>query len=160
MTAACSLPSHGQSCPGFDAGLDQAGLAEVVVQSVSACDPVLQPLLYSNILLTGEASYPVASLLRRRVHAARPICPVGRGRSGGIGLREDARAGKESKSAALFAVQGAWHACLASRSDWRPSCGPLCRPTWSSRSMYQPTRSPMHGRQDQGGTVPRLCRAG
>ena len=55
MTAACSLPSHGQSCPGFDAGLDQAGLAEVVAQSVSACDPVLQPLLYSNILLTGPS---------------------------------------------------------------------------------------------------------
>ena len=44
-----------------------------------------------------------------------------------MALGEDARAGKESKSAAFLAVQGTWHACLASRSDRRPSCGPLCR---------------------------------
>lgn len=36
-----------------DVGLPQAGLPEALVQAVSACHCAVQPLLYSNILLTG-----------------------------------------------------------------------------------------------------------
>ena len=36
-----------------DIGLQQAGVAEVVVQAVSAAHSALQPLLYSNVVLTG-----------------------------------------------------------------------------------------------------------
>merc|ERR1712192_167979 len=36
-----------------DIGIQQMGLAEAVVESVSACDPAAQPWLYRNILLTG-----------------------------------------------------------------------------------------------------------
>lgn len=36
-----------------DIGLEQAGVAELVLQSVHACDPHVHPDLFSNILLTG-----------------------------------------------------------------------------------------------------------
>lgn len=36
-----------------DIGLDQAGLAETIVEAVSSAHPCVQPLLYSNIILTG-----------------------------------------------------------------------------------------------------------
>jgi len=36
-----------------DIGLQQAGVAEAVVQAVTAAHPALQPLLYTNIVLTG-----------------------------------------------------------------------------------------------------------
>jgi len=36
-----------------DIGIQQMGLAEAIVESVSACDPAAQPWLYRNILLTG-----------------------------------------------------------------------------------------------------------
>lgn len=38
----------------MDIGLQQAGVAEAVVQAVSAAHPALQPLLYTNVVLTGE----------------------------------------------------------------------------------------------------------
>lgn len=38
-----------------DIGLQQAGVAEVVQQAVAALHPALQPLMYSNVLLTGGA---------------------------------------------------------------------------------------------------------
>ena len=34
----------------------QAGIPEVIVQSVSRCDPALQGLLYANILITGGSA--------------------------------------------------------------------------------------------------------
>ena len=37
----------------MDIGLQQAGVAEAVVQAVSAAHPALQPLLYTNVVLTG-----------------------------------------------------------------------------------------------------------
>lgn len=36
-----------------DIGLDQAGIPEAIVQSVNACDPSIQGLLYANIVLVG-----------------------------------------------------------------------------------------------------------
>lgn len=36
-----------------DIGLQQAGVAELIVQAVSACEPAVQPDLYGNVLLTG-----------------------------------------------------------------------------------------------------------
>lgn len=36
-----------------DIGLEQAGVAETVVQAVQAVHPALHPLLYSNVILTG-----------------------------------------------------------------------------------------------------------
>lgn len=36
-----------------DIGLQQAGVAETVVQAVGATHPALQPLLYTNVVLTG-----------------------------------------------------------------------------------------------------------
>ena len=42
----------------MDIGLQQAGVAEAVVQAVSAAHPALQPLLYTNVVLTGECRGP------------------------------------------------------------------------------------------------------
>ncbi|KAM1173369.1 hypothetical protein ACFX13_026704 [Malus domestica] len=39
-----------------DLGMNQAGLAECIVRSVSSCPPHLQPVLYENILLTGGST--------------------------------------------------------------------------------------------------------
>ncbi|KAI8331448.1 actin family [Choanephora cucurbitarum] len=36
-----------------DIGLNQAGIPEAIVQSVSACDPEMQGLMYANIVLVG-----------------------------------------------------------------------------------------------------------
>ncbi|PNW80214.1 hypothetical protein CHLRE_08g382590v5 [Chlamydomonas reinhardtii] len=36
-----------------DVGLQQAGVAEAVVQAVTACHPALAPLLYSNVVVVG-----------------------------------------------------------------------------------------------------------
>lgn len=36
-----------------DIGLQQAGVAEAVVQAVTACHPALAPLLFSNVVVTG-----------------------------------------------------------------------------------------------------------
>ncbi|EIE78383.1 hypothetical protein RO3G_03087 [Rhizopus delemar RA 99-880] len=36
-----------------DIGLDQAGIAEAIVQGVNACDSVIHGLLYANIILVG-----------------------------------------------------------------------------------------------------------
>lgn len=36
-----------------DIGLDQAGIAETIVQSIEACPVDLHPLLYNNIILVG-----------------------------------------------------------------------------------------------------------
>ncbi|KAI9268776.1 actin-like protein ARP6 [Sporodiniella umbellata] len=36
-----------------DIGLEQAGIPEAITQSVNACDPVIQGLLYANIVLVG-----------------------------------------------------------------------------------------------------------
>lgn len=43
-----------------DIGLNQAGVAEAVVQAVQAVHPALHPLLYNNIILTGGS--PVSLL--------------------------------------------------------------------------------------------------
>ncbi len=37
-----------------DIGLQQAGLAETLVEAVSHTHPALHPLLYTNVLLTGK----------------------------------------------------------------------------------------------------------
>ena len=37
-----------------DIGLNQAGVPEAVVQAVNATHAALQPLLYTNVILTGE----------------------------------------------------------------------------------------------------------
>lgn len=59
-----------------DIGLQQAGVAEVLVQSVSSCHAALQPLLYSNILLTGgSARFP--GFYDRFVAELRPLVPDG-----------------------------------------------------------------------------------
>ncbi len=128
---------------------------------VRACDSVLQLLLYSNVVLTGETSSPVSSLLRW-VHQL-PVCAPGRltcssahmpsrsrqiwgnGTRGGCEgrMREQIRHGP---------CRAGGLACLPGfKERLEAELRPLCRPTWSLRSMYQPTRSPMHGRQDQGG---------
>lgn len=36
-----------------DIGINQAGVAELIVQAVSACNPAVHPALYDNVLLTG-----------------------------------------------------------------------------------------------------------
>ena len=38
-----------------DIGLQQAGIVEAVVQTVAATHPALQPLLYTNVVLTGRS---------------------------------------------------------------------------------------------------------
>ena len=50
----CGSPLAAQVlfCPS-DIGLNQAGVAEAVVQAVQAAHPALQPLLYTNVVLTG-----------------------------------------------------------------------------------------------------------
>lgn len=37
-----------------DIGLDQAGVAESVVHAVQAVHPAFAPLLYTNVILTGN----------------------------------------------------------------------------------------------------------
>ena len=37
-----------------DIGVEQAGVAEAVVQAVQAVHPALRPLLFTNVILTGE----------------------------------------------------------------------------------------------------------
>ncbi|KAJ3043539.1 Actin- protein 6, partial [Rhizophlyctis rosea] len=42
-----------------DIGVDQAGLPEAIVQAIDTCDPDLQGMFYSNIILTGgNARFP------------------------------------------------------------------------------------------------------
>lgn len=46
------LSAYPVPCPP-DIGLQQAGVAEAVVQAVTACHPALAPLLFSNVVVTG-----------------------------------------------------------------------------------------------------------
>ncbi|CAM6110684.1 unnamed protein product [Calypogeia fissa] len=39
-----------------DLGMNEAGLAELIVRAVNSCHPNLHPLLYSNVLLTGGST--------------------------------------------------------------------------------------------------------
>ncbi|XP_050214908.1 actin-related protein 6 [Mercurialis annua] len=39
-----------------DLGMNQAGLAECIVRAVNACHPLLQPVLYESIILTGGST--------------------------------------------------------------------------------------------------------
>ena len=57
-----------------DVGMDQAGVAECIVQSVEACLPDLREALYSNILLTGgSALFPnLEERLRSELRALVP----------------------------------------------------------------------------------------
>jgi actin-related protein 6 len=59
-----------------DLGLNQAGVPETVVQSILDCDPLLHPLLFSNILVVGgTAAMPhFADRLRRELA---PLVPEG-----------------------------------------------------------------------------------
>lgn len=58
-----------------DIGMQQAGLAETIVEAVSACPPQLAPLLYDNIMLTGgTASCP--GFKERLESELRPLVPA------------------------------------------------------------------------------------
>ncbi|KAJ6758999.1 actin [Salix koriyanagi] len=39
-----------------DLGMNQAGLAECIVRAVNSCHPLLHPLLYQSIILTGGST--------------------------------------------------------------------------------------------------------
>lgn len=55
-----------------DIGLNQAGVAELIVQAVNACDPALHPALYDNVLLTGgNCLFP--GFFDRTVDELRPL---------------------------------------------------------------------------------------
>ncbi|KAI8349703.1 actin family [Blakeslea trispora] len=57
-----------------DIGLDQAGIPEAIVQSVSACDEAMQGLLYANIVLVGGNAH-LPGFQERIQHELRPFVP-------------------------------------------------------------------------------------
>ncbi len=59
-----------------DIGLEQAGLPEAIVQAVSSAHPAVQPLLYTNVLLTGGTAR-CPGFLERVVSELRPLVPAG-----------------------------------------------------------------------------------
>jgi len=62
-----------------DVGLNQAGIAELVLQSCECVDPILQPLLLSNVLLVGGGSLlpGLVDRFRTELRKVAPIdCPI------------------------------------------------------------------------------------
>lgn len=58
-----------------DVGLNQAGIAEIVVQSLEAIDPLLWPVLLSNVLVIGGSSM-IPGLVERFRQELRKTCPI------------------------------------------------------------------------------------
>ncbi|KAL9250833.1 Actin-related protein [Drosera capensis] len=57
-----------------DLGINQAGLAECIVRSVNACNPLLHPVLYESIILTGGSTlFP--QFAQRLEKELRPLVP-------------------------------------------------------------------------------------
>ncbi|KAL1195385.1 Actin-related protein 6 [Cardamine amara subsp. amara] len=57
-----------------DLGMNQAGLAECIVRSISSCHSYLQPVLYQSIILTGGSTlFP--QLKQRLERELRPLVP-------------------------------------------------------------------------------------
>ncbi|GAB2211963.1 hypothetical protein Droror1_Dr00025303 [Drosera rotundifolia] len=57
-----------------DLGINQAGLAECIVRSVNACNPLLHPVLYESIILTG-GSMLFPRFAQRLEKELRPLVP-------------------------------------------------------------------------------------
>lgn len=57
-----------------DLGMNQAGIAECIVRAVNACHPLLHPVLYESIILTGGSTlfHQFAERLEREL---RPLVP-------------------------------------------------------------------------------------
>lgn len=58
-----------------DIGINQVGLVEAIVDSISSLPEKIQPLLYSNILLTG-GSANIPGLRERLIRCVRAYCPA------------------------------------------------------------------------------------
>ncbi|XP_074274002.1 actin-related protein 6 [Silene latifolia] len=57
-----------------DLGMNEAGLAECIVRSVNACHPLLHPVLYESIILTGGSTlFP--HFAKRLEQELRPLVP-------------------------------------------------------------------------------------
>lgn len=106
-----------------DIGIEQAGLAECIVQSVDACVPDLRDALYANIVLTGGSTlFPnFAERLRRELralvpgdtelevtHAADPLCAAWKG-------------------GAIFAASEAYASQVVTRDEYHEHGHALCR---------------------------------
>lgn len=58
-----------------DVGMEQAGLAEAVIEATNALHPELRPLLFANILCTGGTAKCTG--FARRLHTdLRPLVPA------------------------------------------------------------------------------------
>lgn len=113
-------------------GIEQAGVAECVVQSVEACLPDLREALYANIVLTGGTSrFPnFAERLRRDlrtfmpsdtemsvVEAADPICAAWRGGS-------------------IFAASDGYPSQVVTRAEYQEHGHAICRRRFAAGECF------------------------
>jgi actin-related protein 6 len=113
-----------------DIGIEQAGLAETIVQAVEACVPDMRDALYSNVILTGgSALFPnLEERLRRELRALVPS-------EVDLGItRAPDPIVATWQGASIFAASDAYPSQTVTRAEYHEGGHSLCRRRFLAQS--------------------------